>query len=196
MEGRSADQARHAISSSRRPRVVLVFGKSQPKEPPPFSVASRAASPRVSGPPTTIASHPWPSTCHQAFTAGGAFRAPAAHPHRLLSPSAAQPLVAPLATSGWAGAVPSGRPAAARLTVSGTGVFLPPGNAVASGAGRPVESPPPKENGSVGDTVEKLPSCGREQSLQLNGSWSGGPGSGERAEGEEQQTARVGERAY
>ncbi|URE08702.1 Hydroxyproline-rich glycoprotein family protein [Musa troglodytarum] len=136
MEGKSADLAKRAIPSLRKQRILLTFGKSQPKNAFPseglFSPSSAACPASASAPatPTNFSRHP----------PGRKLQVPPIHPQRTSPPNGVRPPfmappVVPPTTVGWTVAAPPMHPAP-RFPVPGTGVFLPPGS---------VHSPPPQQ---------------------------------------------------
>lgn len=164
MEGRSADFAKHAISSLRKQRVLLTFAKSLPKKLmpndssrfPPYVVPTVAPHPSPWG---TVPTRPPSFTRHQAgpkhfgvVPATGVLQAPPIPSQHLPSLNGIQPLfvTAPLApavpfpapvplppaSSGWQAIPP--RHAPPQLQLPGTGVFLPP-----SGSGQSLLSQQP-----------------------------------------------------
>uniref|UniRef100_A0A1D1XUV2 Uncharacterized protein n=1 Tax=Anthurium amnicola TaxID=1678845 RepID=A0A1D1XUV2_9ARAE len=164
MQGKSADRVRRAISSTMKPRTILVFGKSQQKKHLPLD-GMRLTSPITPhaspwGPPSNRppnhARHPSAPKHYGSIPTSGVLQAPSARPQHTPTLNGIQPLFvapAPVATapvpypapvslpptsSGWTLAVPS-RHTAPRLPVPGTGVFLPPPG---SGSGHPSQQPP------------------------------------------------------
>lgn len=136
MEGKSADLAKRAIPSLRKQRILMTFGKSQPKNAFPseglFSPSSAAcpASASSSARPTNFSRHP----------PGRKLQVPPMHPQSTSLPNGVQPLfmappVVPPTTVGWTVAAPPMHPNPA-FPVPGTGVFLPPGS---------VHSPPSQQ---------------------------------------------------
>ncbi|XP_020686978.1 RNA demethylase ALKBH10B [Dendrobium catenatum] len=145
MQGKSADIARHAIPSIRKQRIILTFGKSNPKRPPPIessripistvstqswaSPSARPSVPRHSSlglkhygvvPATGVLPPPAvrpPSNGIQPLFVAPTQVAPAAVPY----PS---PAPVPPVSAGWPIVSPSMHPGP-RLPVPGTGVFLP-----------------------------------------------------------------------
>ncbi|XP_008789249.2 RNA demethylase ALKBH10B-like [Phoenix dactylifera] len=139
MQGKSADLAKHAIPSLCKQRVLLTFGKSQPKKtfpsegmhfpssgapPPSHWVTSSGRPPKHYGVNPTSGVLPAPAICHQHLPSNGIqqlFIAPAP------VPPAAVPYPAPLppASAGWTVAAPQMH-TSPRFPIPGTGVFLPP----------------------------------------------------------------------
>ncbi|XP_071702595.1 RNA demethylase ALKBH10B-like [Rutidosis leptorrhynchoides] len=170
MEGRSAD-AKHAIPSTRKQRILITFTKSEPKRAP---TDLQCSPPHWIPPPTRPATHirPMVPKHHVSLPPTGVLpnlvtRPPLQHPNSIqpvFVPAAVVPPMAfpappatlpPSAASGWT-ASPLMPHAPPRLPVSGTGVFLPPGDNCPSPT-------PEKENaeedcngspnGNVGDTA-------------------------------------------
>ncbi|KAL6001188.1 hypothetical protein ACLOJK_006920 [Asimina triloba] len=166
MQGKSADFAKHAISSIRKQRILITFTKSLPRK------LSQADTQRH----TALANAPWGGPLSSRHTnlacqpvgpkhygpapASGVLPGPSIHPPRLpqtngiqpifvtapVAPAAPFPAPVPLppASSGWpATPLPTHTPP--RLPAPGTGVFLPP-----PGSGHP----PPTQLSSVGPTLE------------------------------------------
>ncbi|KAJ0988437.1 hypothetical protein J5N97_006793 [Dioscorea zingiberensis] len=160
MQGKSADLARHAIPSIRKHRVLLTFGKSQPKKNLPSDLPrfSSSTTPQPShwGPPPIrspgLPRHS-PGPKHFGVTPTGVLPAPSVRPQHLPPPNGIQPMFVapaqvtpagvtyptpvpvPTASAGWTVATPPRHPSP-RLPLPGTGVFLPP-----SGSGLPPSSP-------------------------------------------------------
>jgi len=153
LQGRSADVAKRAIPATRKPRILLTFGKSVARKVAPSESASRPT------PPITPPSVPWgppsrpsnmrphsPSPQHFGYTpASSVVPAPTTGPHHIPPSDGMQPLFvapAPVAAAAipFAAAVPlpnttaawmpevAPRPAPPRFPGPGTGVFLPPGS--------------------------------------------------------------------
>ncbi|XP_018679072.2 RNA demethylase ALKBH10B-like isoform X4 [Musa acuminata AAA Group] len=151
MQGKSADLAKRAIPSLRKPRILVTFGKSRPKKTLPSEASffpSSAVYP-ASGPssarPPNSSRHPSGRRNYGVIPTTGVLQAPSIHPQSM-SPNgvqalfvAAAPVVAssampypaptmtPPATAGWTVTAPPRHPSP-RLPVPGTGVFLPPGS--------------------------------------------------------------------
>ncbi|MQL88702.1 hypothetical protein Taro_021269 [Colocasia esculenta] len=153
MQGKSADLAKHAIPSTRKPRTIIVFGKSQPKKhlPADSMRLTSSATPQASpwGPPSnrppSLIRHPSGPKHYGVIPTTGVLQAPPVHPPQHLpqpngiqpvfiapspvaSAAVAYPAAVPLppTSSGWTVAVPPRHTAPPRLPVPGTGVFLPP----------------------------------------------------------------------
>ncbi|XP_058078170.1 RNA demethylase ALKBH10B-like [Magnolia sinica] len=153
IQGKSADIARHAISSMRKQRILVTFTKSQPKKAPLTDGQHHSMAPAATAPPPplpwgpppsrqlSIARHPAGPKHFGAVPTTGVLPAPSIGPQRLPHPNGIQPLfvTAPVApavpypapvpplppvSAGWQVVPP--RPAPPRLLVPGTGVFLPP----------------------------------------------------------------------
>nr|XP_010906320.1 RNA demethylase ALKBH10B isoform X2 [Elaeis guineensis] len=150
MQGKSADLAKHAIPSLRKQRVLLSFGKSQPKKtftsegmrfpsssapPPSHWVTSSGRAPSLIrhqaghkhyGVTPTSSALPAPAICPQHLPPNGMqplFVAPVP-----VAPAAVHypaPVPLPPASAGWTVAA-SPRHPSPRLLAPGTGVFLPP----------------------------------------------------------------------
>ncbi|KAJ8476295.1 hypothetical protein OPV22_020022 [Ensete ventricosum] len=153
MEGKSADLAKRAIPSLRKQRILLTFGKSQPKNTFPseglFSPSSAAcpASASSSARPTNFSRHP----------PGRKLQVPPIHPQSMSPPNGVQSLfVAPPTTAGRTVAAPPMHPTP-RFPVPGTGVFLPPGS---------VHLPPPSQQLPVApiSSGAQKPSCNNDAS--------------------------------
>ncbi|KAF8407562.1 hypothetical protein HHK36_006696 [Tetracentron sinense] len=149
MQGKSADFAKHAISSLRKQRILVTFTKSQPRK----TVASdglrlhslAAAPPSNWGPPLSRAPshvrHPAGPKHYGVIPTSGVMQAPPIRAQHLPPPNGMQPLFVtnpatpavpyhapvslPPTSAGWAGAVPPRHPPP-RFQAPGTGVFLPP----------------------------------------------------------------------
>ncbi|XP_020573266.1 uncharacterized protein LOC110019780 [Phalaenopsis equestris] len=141
LQGKSADLARHAIPSIHKQRIILTFGKSNPKRP--FSIEiSRIPIPTISSQPSWPASPGRPSapryssSClkHYSVVPSAGVLPPApVHPQHIPPSNGIPPLfVAPTPVA--PAAIPYPTP---RLPIPGTGVFLPP-----PGSGHP--QPPPQ----------------------------------------------------
>lgn len=178
MQGKSADLAKHAIPSLRKQRVLLSFGKSQPKKtftsegmrfpsssapPPSHWVTSSGRAPSLNRHQT--------GPKHYGVTpTSSVLPAPPIHPQHL-PPNGMQPLFVapapvapapvpypapvplPAASAGWTVAAPPRHPSP-RLLAPGTGVFLPP-----PGSGQP---PPSQQLLAVpiqAETSSPLASC-------------------------------------
>ncbi|RWW18100.1 hypothetical protein GW17_00017942, partial [Ensete ventricosum] len=153
MEGKSADLAKRAIPSLRKQRILLTFGKSQPKNTFPseglFSPSSAAcpASASSSARPTNFSRHP----------PGRKLQVPPIHPQSMSPPNGVQSLfVAPPTTAGRTVAAPPMHPTP-RFPVPGTGVFLPPGS---------VHLPPPSQQLPVApiSSGAQKPNCNNDAS--------------------------------
>ncbi|KAG1358779.1 RNA demethylase ALKBH10B [Cocos nucifera] len=147
MQGKSADLAKHAIPSLSKQRVLLTFGKSQPKKtfpsegmrfpssgapPPSHWVTSSGKTPSLArhqlgtkhyGMTPTNAVLPVPAICPQNLPSNGIQQ-------RFVAPAPVSPAPVPLppASAGWTVAAPQMH-TFPRLPVPGTGVFLtPPGS--------------------------------------------------------------------
>ncbi|PIA63907.1 hypothetical protein AQUCO_00201312v1 [Aquilegia coerulea] len=154
IQGRSADFAKHAISSTRRQRILLTLTKAQPKKllltDGQHLLPSAAAPPMSWGQlpsrPSNQSNHVRHSIGSKHFVAAGTtgvLPMPPIHQQHLPPPNNMQPVfiaspVAPAmpypapvplppASSGWT-AVPPPRHPAPRFPLPGTGVFLPPGS--------------------------------------------------------------------
>ncbi|XP_064969768.1 RNA demethylase ALKBH10B isoform X4 [Musa acuminata AAA Group] len=151
MQGKSADLAKRAIPSLRKPRILVTFGKSRPKKTLPSEASffpSSAVYP-ASGPssarPPNSSRHPSGRRNYGVIPTTGVLQAPSIHPQSM-SPNGVQPLfvaaapvvassampypaptMTPPATAGWTVTAPPRHPSP-RLPVPGTGVFLPPGS--------------------------------------------------------------------
>ncbi|KAH0460607.1 hypothetical protein IEQ34_011270 [Dendrobium chrysotoxum] len=150
MQGKSADIARHAIPSIRKQRIILTFGKSNPKRPLPIEssrIPISAVSTQSWASPSARPSVPRHSSLglkhYGVVPATGVLPPPAVRPQHLPPSNGIQPLfvaptqVAPPAvpyptpapvppvSAGWPIISPSMHPGP-RLPVPGTGVFLPP----------------------------------------------------------------------
>ncbi|KAK9115761.1 hypothetical protein Sjap_014708 [Stephania japonica] len=145
MQGRSADLAKHAISSTRKQRILVTFTKSQPKrylmndgQRLPSSTTASAlpwGGPLQSRPPGHIR-HPAGPKHYGAVPTTGVLPVPHLPPPNGMQPMFVTSSVAPSmpyptpvpvppTSSGWA-AVPPPRHPPSRLPAPGTGVFLPP----------------------------------------------------------------------
>lgn len=161
MEGRSSDFARHAISSMRNQRILVMLNKSQPNKYPSGEV-HRFPSPLAPTsywvpPPSISPSHIHPGKHLGSIPTAVAPHTATGHP-RLPLPNGVQPvfLLAPIAqavafpatvslpptSAGWTTAPPRHPPP--RLLVPGTGVFLPPQGS--SKASNPPSSTPATKN--------------------------------------------------
>ncbi|KAH7841397.1 hypothetical protein Vadar_029403 [Vaccinium darrowii] len=139
MQGNSADLARHAIPSLRKPRILVTFTKSLPRKTtlgdghrlPSASVAPnshwgplpsrspnhiRHPGPKHYGPGPSTGVLPAPNGIQPLFVP-----APVSPPMSFPSPVALPPV-----SSGWPVVPPPRHPPPPRLPVPGTGVFLPP----------------------------------------------------------------------
>lgn len=153
MQGKSADFAKHAISSIRKQRILITFTKSQPKkvmlssdgQPLPTSAAAPhcwGPSPSRSPSHSSHVRHPVVPKHYGAATTTGVLPMPPIHQQHHPPPNNMQPIFItsslapaampyptpvplPPASSGWA-AVPPPRNPPPRLPLPGTGVFLPP----------------------------------------------------------------------
>ncbi|KAF8389679.1 hypothetical protein HHK36_024198 [Tetracentron sinense] len=169
MQGKSADFAKHAISSLRQQRILVTFTKSQPKRGMPTDgqclPPSAAVSPSSWGPPQSRSPihirHPAGLKHYGAVSTTGVLPAPPIRPQHLPSPNGMQPLFVttpvgpampypatvplPPTAAGWAAVSPRHH-TPPRLPIPGTGVFLPP-----PGSG---PSPPPATATEMNFTVE------------------------------------------
>ncbi|KAJ1298043.1 hypothetical protein BS78_01G423600 [Paspalum vaginatum] len=151
LQGKSAEYAKRAITSERKPRILLNFGKSVPRKHIPAE-STRFTPPLTPPPmpwgpssrPANIARNPHSPKHFGYAPASGVLPAPAVGPHHVPPSDGMQPLyVAPApvsaaaipftpavplpnATAAW---IPEAtlRPAP-RFPGPGTGVFLPPGS--------------------------------------------------------------------
>lgn len=149
------DLAKHAIPSMRKQRILLTFGKSQPRRNS-WSENSRFNSPSPPpslpwGPPSfrtpNFSRHPPGPKPYGAVPVTGVLPAPPIHPHQHLAPppNGIQPLfISPAPTAGPAAApypppapVAIPRHSAPWLPLLGTGVFLPPGSSQTTQALQP-----------------------------------------------------------
>ncbi|XP_072989912.1 RNA demethylase ALKBH10B-like isoform X2 [Typha latifolia] len=164
LQGKSADLAKRAIPSQGKMRILLTFGKSQPRKSEGLRLVSPAAPPSSSWgassvrPPNLI-NHSTSPMHYGVIPTTGVLPAPPIRPQHVtptngipplfVAPapvaSAAVPYPAPVPvpvpvpnSTGWTVAAPP-RHSAPRLPVPGTGVFLPP-----QGSGHPnlSEQPP------------------------------------------------------
>ncbi|KAH7683789.1 Clavaminate synthase-like protein [Dioscorea alata] len=161
MQGKSADLARHAIPSIRKHRILLTFGKSQPRknlpsELPRFPPSATPPPSHWGPPPIRSPGLPRHSLGPKHFGVApstGVLSAPSIRPQHLPPPNGIQPMFVPpapvaptgvtypspvpvpVASAGWTGAATPRHPSP-RLPVPGTGVFLPP-----SGSGHSPPSP-------------------------------------------------------
>ncbi|XP_020104987.1 uncharacterized protein LOC109721673 isoform X2 [Ananas comosus] len=155
LQGKSVDLAKHAIPSMRKQRILLTFGKSQPRRNS-WSENSRFNSPSPPpsspwGPPSfrtpNFSRHPPGPKPYGAVPVTGVLPAPPIHPHQHLAPppNGIQPLfISPAPTAGPAAApypppapVAIPRHSAPWLPLLGTGVFLPPGSSQTTQALQP-----------------------------------------------------------
>ncbi|XP_073139918.1 RNA demethylase ALKBH10B isoform X2 [Henckelia pumila] len=161
MEGRSADFARHAISSKRNQRILVMLTKSQSNKYPSGEVhrfPSPLAPPYWVPPPSRSPSHIHPVAGRHLGSIPTAVAPHTATGHpRLTLPNGVQPVFvpAPIAqavafpatvalpptSAGWTTAPRHPPP---RLLVPGTGVFLPPQGS--GNASNPPSSTPATEN--------------------------------------------------
>lgn len=145
MQGRSADNSKHAIPSIRKQRIIVTFTKSLPKKSMPVDgqrVTSSAGSQASHwGPPPSRSPNHLRHSVPKHYAAvpnTGVLPAPAGHP-QIPPPNGIQPLfvatpVAPAMPLPPPVPVPPGTNWAAgplrhpppRFAVPGTGVFLPP----------------------------------------------------------------------
>lgn len=165
MQGKSADIAKHAISSVRKQRILVTFTKSQPKKLTPTD-GQRLASPAIApsphwGPPhgrsPNHIRHPTGPKHFAPIPTTGVLPAPAIRaqipptngvPPIFVSPpvTPAMPFTAPVpippGSTGWTAAPPrhTPPPPPPRLPVPGTGVFLPPPGSGGSSSPRQVSS--------------------------------------------------------
>lgn len=165
MQGKSADIAKHAISSIRKQRILVTFTKSQPKKLTPTD-GQRLASPGIApsphwGPPhgrsPNHIRHPTGPKHFAPIPTTGVLPAPAIRaqipptngvPPIFVSPpvTPAMPFTAPVpippGSTGWTAAPPrhTPPPPPPRLPVPGTGVFLPPPGSGGSSSPRQVSS--------------------------------------------------------
>ncbi|OVA05735.1 hypothetical protein BVC80_1419g6 [Macleaya cordata] len=167
MEGKSADFAKHAISSLRKQRILVTFTKSQPKKNMVIP-SSAPPSPSPWGPlsirPPSQFRHPAGPKHFGPVPTTGVLPAPSIHPQHLPPPNGIQPLfvttpvappvpypapvpLPPPASAGWAAVVPPRHPPPPRFPLPGTGVFLPPPGS----SGSP---PPPQQPGSSAVATE------------------------------------------
>ncbi|XP_072992665.1 RNA demethylase ALKBH10B-like isoform X2 [Typha latifolia] len=168
LQGKSADLAKHAIPSLLKQRILLTFGKSQPKNNTfsedlrQTSIVAPPSSPWIA--PVIVSGHPSGSKNYGVNLTTGVLPAPSIHPQQPLfvSPTLVAtatvpfpiPVPTPNSPTGWAiGAHP--RHFAPRLPFPGTGVFLPP-----SGSCQPTTvqqlpvSPSSGEPNSPGETTD------------------------------------------
>lgn len=148
MEGKSADFAKHAISSIRKQRILVTFTKCQPRKLIPsdgqrFPSSAVAPSPYWGPPPSRSPNHirhPTGPKHYAPIPTTGVLPAPSIRA-QIPPPNGVQPLFvnAPVApampfpapvpvppgSTGWTAAPPR-HPPPPRLPVPGTGVFLPP----------------------------------------------------------------------
>ncbi|KAK9118041.1 hypothetical protein Scep_016134 [Stephania cephalantha] len=145
MQGKSADFAKHAISSTRKQRILVTFTKSLPKRYlmsdgqrlPSSNTASALpwGGPLQSRPPGHVR-HPAGPKHYGAVPTTGVLPVPHLPPPNGMQPMFVTSPVAPAmpyptpvpvppTSSGWA-AVPPPRHPPSRLPAPGTGVFLPP----------------------------------------------------------------------
>ncbi|XXG51236.1 hypothetical protein AAC387_Pa02g5053 [Persea americana] len=166
MEGKSADFAKHAISSLRKPRIILTFTKCLPKKltsDDSLRVSSSAVpavaqqpspwDPPPSRPPS-FTRHPAGPKHYGVVSTTGVLSGPPIHSQRLPPSNGIQPLfltapvasampfpapvpLPPASSAAWQAVPPM--LSAPRFPVPGTGVFLPP----------PGSSPPPQQVGTV-----------------------------------------------
>ncbi|KDO60855.1 hypothetical protein CISIN_1g006789mg [Citrus sinensis] len=165
MQGKSADIAKHAISSIRKQRILVTFTKSQPKKLTPTD-GQRLASPGIApsphwgpppGRPPNHIRHPTGPKHFAPIPTTGVLPAPAIRaqipptngvPPIFVSPpvTPAMPFPAPVpippGSTGWTAAPPrhTPPPPPPRLPVPGTGVFLPPPGSGGSSSPRQVSS--------------------------------------------------------
>ncbi|XP_058108410.1 RNA demethylase ALKBH10B-like isoform X2 [Magnolia sinica] len=166
MQGKSADFAKHAISSIRKQRILITFAKSQPKKLPPADASRLPPSmPATAAPPpqwaplssrsTSFPRHPAGPKHYGTVPTTAVLTAPPILPPHLPPPNGIQPLFVtasvapappypapvplPTASVGWSAAPPP------RLPVPGTGVFLPPpGSSHPPPTQQPVAMPMPE----------------------------------------------------
>nr|CAD1832765.1 unnamed protein product [Ananas comosus var. bracteatus] len=146
LQGKSADLVKRAIPSVCKQRVLLTFGKSQPKKPilhPEGSYFTSTTAPPPS-PWGGISSPVRPSNLPRpkhfgALPSTGVLPAPSVRPPHVLPANGIQPLFvgpspappatmaypAPPPSPGWVSVAPPSRHSAPRLPIPGTGVFLP-----------------------------------------------------------------------
>jgi len=136
-QGKSTHLLKHAIPSQQERRVLLIFGKSQPKklfhsESPRFSSPSPAPLTSPWGPPLlvppNIARRPPGLKQYVVVSNAGVLPPPNGIQPLLVAPTPAPvpmpvPVPVPPVSAGWALASRGPPP---RLPVPGTGVFLPP----------------------------------------------------------------------
>lgn len=167
MQGKSADIAKHAISSIRKQRILVTFTKSQPKKLTPtdgqrLPSPALAASPHwgpssgrspnhtrhPTGPkhfaaiPTTTGVLPAPAIRAQIPPTNGV-PAPPIFVSTPVTPAMPFPAQVPIppGSTGWTAAPPRHTPPPPpRLPVPGTGVFLPPPGSGGSSSPRQVSS--------------------------------------------------------
>lgn len=165
MQGKSADIAKHAISSIRKQRILVTFTKSQPKKLTPTD-GQRLASPGIApsphwglppGRPPNHIRHPTGPKHFAPIPTTGVLPAPAIRaqipptngvPPIFVSPPVTPamhfpaPVPIPPGSTGWTAAPPrhTPPPPPPRLPVPGTGVFLPPPGSGGSSSPRQVSS--------------------------------------------------------
>ncbi|CAL5354618.1 unnamed protein product [Camellia sinensis] len=137
MQGKSADFAKHAISSLRKQRILITFAKSHSKKTisgdgprlPSAAVAPSHWGPPPSRSPNQHIRHPMPKHYGPVPTTG-VLPVPPIRPQLAPPPNGIPPLFMPApvalppASAGWS--VQPTRHPPPRLLVPGTGVFLPP----------------------------------------------------------------------
>ncbi|XP_077236193.1 hydroxyproline-rich glycoprotein family protein isoform X2 [Tasmannia lanceolata] len=189
IQGKSADFAKHAISSLRKQRIFITFTKAHPKKPvppadmlrpPPVISAAVTAPPPLWGAPPTrppnLARHP---KHYGAVPTNGVLPAPPIRAQHLPPPSGIQPMFVaapvgpalpfpapvpvPSASAGWQSVPP--RHPSPRLPLPGTGVFLPP---QASAHSPPLQQPLNTTAAETSVPVEKLCPVENENGVEIS----------------------------
>lgn len=179
MQGKSLDLARHAIPSVRKQRIILTFGKYNPKRPylPENSritmtpVTAHASWSPPSGRPS-VARHSPGLKHYGVVPATGVLHATPVRPQHISPSNGIQPIFIPPApvspaslpypspsqvppvSPGWSLVAPSMHPGP-RLPVPGTGVFLPPPGSTHSQSPQPPSASIPDDAGTMSKTTSQ-----------------------------------------
>lgn len=161
MQGKSSDLARHAIPSIRKQRIILTFGKSNPRRPFPIENSRIPISPVSSSQSSWIAPSGRPSAPRHSSSglkhygvvpATGVLPPPSLRPQHIPPPNGIQPLFAsPTQVPQTITMVTPSIHPGPRLPVPGTGVFLPPPG---SGHSPPLQPPPSSFSDDSSITLE------------------------------------------